>query len=63
MLCSEVIKKLQEIQDRDGDLPVFISQVLADIEGEMTLVEGIDAVLLCNPELKPELIRIVDWVD
>ncbi len=63
MKCSEVILKLQEILERDGDLPVFISQVLAEDDGELTLIEGIDTCVLCNPERKPELIRIIDWVD
>ena len=32
-------------------------------DGELTLIEGIDTCVLCNPERKPELIRIIDWVD
>lgn len=63
MKCSEVILKLQEILERDGDLPVFISQVCAEDDGELTLAEGIDTCVLCNPERRPELIRIIDWID
>lgn len=61
MKCSEAIKKLQEIIDTDGDLPLYISQVDYENGLDLSKVKSIETVV--NGETKPFLVRIIDWID
>ncbi len=63
MNCSDVIKKLQEIIELDGDLQCYICQIYAEDEGELTEVKAIETCVLGHPDGVSELVRIMDWVD
>lgn len=64
MLASELIKKLQEEIDEDGDLPVYIDHCDEDGEEWFNPVTNAESVMsIEHGEVKPTCIRIMDYID
>lgn len=61
MKASELISRLQHEIEIKGDLPVYISQICSDEEGECTLAEFVDTVV--DFSLNPFFMRIGDFID
>jgi len=61
MKCSELIKKLTELKDLEGDLPVYV-QGLEDDEPVLNEARAVDAVDSMETR-QPVFIRIVSYLE